>query len=93
MSFVLWYSVTVNQNNTMTKNNTPEIGAQYLWIGYDLLVVVTDCREKKIPAKEYQDGSIYGGGTEYSVEIEYTDKKGITCKHWTPYTIGCFKKV
>jgi hypothetical protein len=76
----------------MTANNTPKIGAQYLWIDYSLLVTITDCREKKIPAKECQDGSLYGGGTEYSIEIEYIDKKGVACKHWTPFTSYSFKE-
>ena len=77
----------------MTKNNAPQIGAKYLWVGYDLLVTVTNSHEKIIPAKEYEDGSLYGGGIHYSVEIEYTDKKGVTSKHWTPYTVSGFKKV
>jgi hypothetical protein len=76
---------------TQEKINTPIVGSKYLWKDYGFLVTVTDMKEKILPAKEYQDGSLYGGGSEYSIEMEYTDKKGITCKHWTPFTKFSFE--
>jgi len=73
----------------------PEIGKKYTWTagGSPKIVTVTDIREKENKGHVYSDGSEMSPYTSYSVEIEFTDSKGVHNKFFTSWAPSSFRPV
>jgi hypothetical protein len=71
----------------------PTVGQIYKWIGYDSTVKILDVEETKTSTKEYEDGSITGPSTRYTVKIKDVTPggkyEGTVLR--TPFTSAGFK--